>query len=189
MKKIFFLVIGIIWCNIIDAQHLITNTNYRQKVHKQFIKREAEMSARGKVLFDVFNKPLSVDQREALEFLYAYMPLSDLADYSGKFFLNQVNVALATKTTFKWGEKIPEEIFRHFVLPYRINNENLDSARMVFYKELKNRVVNMSMKEAALEVNHWCHEKVTYRGTDIRTSAPLSTVKNSFCFQSYDIFE
>lgn len=180
MKKIFFLVIGIIWCNIIDAQHLITNTNYRQKVHKQFIKREAEMWARSKVLFDVFNKPLSVDQREALEFLYAYMPLSDLADYSGKFFLNQVNVALATKTTFKWGEKIPEEIFRHFVLPYRINNENLDSARMVFYKELKNRVVNMSMKEAALEVNHWCHEKVTYRGTDIRTSAPLSTVKNSF---------
>ena len=35
------------------------------------------------------------------------------------------------------------------------------------------------MKEAALEINHWCHEKVTYVGSDIRTSAPLSTVKNA----------
>ncbi|NWJ50793.1 MAG: transglutaminase domain-containing protein [Bacteroidetes bacterium] len=180
MKKIFLILIGIIWCNILSAQHLINNVNYRQKVHKQFIKREVEMSARGKILFDVFKKPLSVEQREALEFLYAYMPLSDLADYSGNFFLSQVDVALATKTTFKWGKQIPEDIFRHFVLPYRINNENLDSSRMVFYKELKSRIMNMSMKDAVLEVNHWCHEKVTYRGTDIRTSAPLSTVKNSF---------
>src|ERR1035437_5637941 len=138
------------------------------------------MSARGNILFDVFKKPLSVDQREALEFLYAYMPLSDLADYSGSFFLSQVDFALATKTTFKWGKQIPEDIFRHFVLPYRINNENLDSSRMVFFKELKSRIINMSMKDAALEVNHWCHEKVTYRGSDIRTSAPLSSIKNAF---------
>jgi hypothetical protein len=36
------------------------------------------------------------------------------------------------------------------------------------------------MKEAALEVNHWCHEKVTYRGSDERTSSPLSTIKTSW---------
>jgi hypothetical protein len=36
------------------------------------------------------------------------------------------------------------------------------------------------MKEAALEVNHWCHEKVNYRGTDSRTSAPLSTISKTF---------
>ena len=39
-----------------------------------------------------------------------------------------------------WGKRIPEDIFRHFVLPVRVNNEHLDSARVVFYKELKDRV-------------------------------------------------
>ena len=33
---------------------------------------------------------------------------------------------------------------------------------------------------AALEVNHWCHEKVEYKSTDVRTSSPLSTVKTAF---------
>ena len=180
MKKIFFFIVAVLWSNIITAQHFINNVNYRQKVHQQFIKREAEMSARGNTLFGVFKSSLSTEQREAMEFLYAYMPLNDLADYSGDFFLKEVNSALATKTTFKWGKEIPEDVFCHFVLPYRVNNENLDTARMVFFRELKSRIINMSMKDAALEVNHWCHEKVTYRGSDIRTSAPLSTVKTSF---------
>ncbi|PKP19118.1 MAG: hypothetical protein CVU05_12030 [Bacteroidetes bacterium HGW-Bacteroidetes-21] len=51
---------------------------------------------------------------------------------------------------------------------------------MVVYEELKNRVQGMSMHDAALEVNHWCHEKVTYKGSDVRTSSPLNTMKYSF---------
>ena len=77
-------------------------------------------------------------------------------------------------------QEVPEDIFRHFVLPIRVNNENLDSSRWVFFMELKEKIKNLSMKDAALEVNHWCHEKVTYRGTDIRTSSPLATVKTAF---------
>lgn len=46
--------------------------------------------------------------------------------------------------------------------------------------ELKERIKKRSMKEAVLEVNHWCHEKVTYKSTDGRTSSPLSTVKTAF---------
>ncbi|MCK7482840.1 MAG: hypothetical protein M0C28_41260 [Candidatus Moduliflexus flocculans] len=38
----------------------------------------------------------------------------------------------------------------------------------------------MTMKEAVLEVNHWCHEKVTYRGTDGQVPhSPLATGKDS----------
>ncbi len=81
---------------------------------------------------------------------------------------------------FSWGKIIPEEIFRHFVLPYRVNNENLDSARWVFFGELKDRIKNLSMEQAALEVNHWCHEKVNYQSADERTSSPLATVKTSW---------
>lgn len=45
-----------------------------------------------------------------------------------------------------WGKRIPEDIFRHFVLPVRVNNEHLDSARVVFYKELKDRVKTLSYR-------------------------------------------
>ncbi|MGE5428870.1 MAG: transglutaminase-like domain-containing protein, partial [Methylococcaceae bacterium] len=72
------------------------------------------------------------------------------------------------------------EEFLHFVLPLRVNNENLDNFREVMYPEIKERIQGMDMKQAALEINHWCHEKVNYRGTDSRTSAPLSTVKKTF---------
>jgi transglutaminase-like putative cysteine protease len=37
----------------------------------------------------------------------------------------------------------------------------------------------MSIEEAALEVNHWCHEHVAYRASDSRTSAPLATMRTS----------
>ena len=114
-----------------------------------------------------------------MEFLYAYMPLSDLADYEPSFYLNQVRYAFKAREEMPWGKDIPEDIFRHFVLVYRVNNENLDTARMVFYRELKDRVKDLSMEDAALEVNHWCHEHVAYRASDSRTSAPLATMRTS----------
>ena len=58
----------------------------------------------------------------------------------------------------------------------RVNNEWLDSCRAIFYDELKPRVENLSMTDAILEVNHWCHEKATYQPSDARTHSPLMTV-------------
>jgi hypothetical protein len=137
--------------------------------------------ARAKALFSVFDRSdLTQEEKEAMEFLFAYMPLNDLADYDGDFYLSQVRAAFEARNFFPWGAKIPEEIFRHFVLVYRINNENLDSARIVFFDELKDRVKNLSMGEAALEVNHWCHEKVNYRATDGRTSSTLDLVRTAW---------
>jgi hypothetical protein len=79
-----------------------------------------------------------------------------------------------------WGKEIPEMIFRHFVLPVRVNNENLDESRMLFYEELKDRVKGLSLYDAVLEVNHWCHEKVIYTPSDARTSSPLASVKAAY---------
>jgi len=159
----------------------LKDETYRRQVHEQFEKRTKIAANRSEALFTVFDKEnLSPEQCEALEFLYAYMPLSDLADYDGEFFLKQVDAAFKARDCFSWGKTVPDDIFRHFVLVYRVNNENLDTARMVFFDELKDRIKNLSMVDAALEVNHWCHEKVTYRGTDGRTSAPLALVRTSW---------
>ncbi|GHT50092.1 transglutaminase [Bacteroidia bacterium] len=164
-----------------EERHFLNDVNYRQKVHELYTQRQEEASGREEALFSVFNnKKLTLEEREALEFLYAYMPLCDLAEYDGDFFLQQVQVAFKTRKTFSWGNAIPENLFRHFVLVYRVNNEYLDTSRVAFFEELKDRVKHLSMAEAALEVNHWCHEKVTYRGTDARTSAPLALVKTAW---------
>ena len=128
------------------------------------------------------------DNKEYLKFLYDYMPLSDRADYDTSFFEAQVKTAIQARQTFRWGKQIPEEIFRHFVLVYRVNNENLDTARMVMFNALRERFAKMeketgkqlSMYDAALEVNHWCHEHMNYRASDGRTSSPLASMKTSW---------
>lgn len=129
--------------------------------------------------FSVFNTDLTNQEREYLQFLYAYMPLPDIVDYSGDFWKENVDLALEIRENMPWGLTVPEREWRHFVLPVRVNNENMDDSRRVFFAELKDRVKGLTMEEAALEVNHWCHEKVTYQPSDARTSSPLASVRSA----------
>ena len=137
------------------------------------------MNAYGGALKPFMTLPegISAQERDALEFLYAYMPLADVTDYTADFYLANVRKSFQARKELPWN--VPEREFRHFVLPLRTNNEDLDSARLVFYDELKPRVEKLSMKDAILEVNHWCHEKMTYQPSDGRTHAPLASVKNA----------
>ena len=115
-----------------------------------------------------------------VNFLYQYMPLPDKTDYPLEFYQQNVSLSLTARAAMPWGKDVSEREFRHFVVPVRVNNENLDMSREVFYKALKPRVENLSMKDAILEVNHWCHEHVTYRPSDARTSSPLATLKTAY---------
>ena len=130
--------------------------------------------------FSAVEKISNPEVLNAMKFLYAYMPEPDIADYSVDFYRMNVEYALKARNEMPWGKLIPEREFYHFVLPVRINNENLDESRKVFFEELKNRVKGLSMLDAALEINHWCHEKVTYRASDSRTSSPLASVRTAF---------
>lgn len=114
------------------------------------------------------------------DWLYSSMNLADKANFPRTFWEQNVEASLKAKRDMPWGAKIPAREWQHFVLPVRVNNETPDSSRRVFYREIAPRVMNLSMEEAALEVNHWAHEKVTYRPSDERTSSPLATVKNTF---------
>ena len=126
-------------------------------------------------------KGLNVNQQEmeALRFLYAYMPLADVTDYPIEFYLENVRATFDARKQMPWGNKVPELMFKHFVLPLRVNNEALDMSRPFFFKELKERVAGMSMEEAILEVNHWCHEHVTYQPSDSRTLSPLACMNTA----------
>ena len=76
-------------------------------------------------LFSILDdKSLTEQESDALAFLYAYMPVGDITDYSGDFYLENVRSSLATRGETAWGRTVPDDIFRHFVLPVRVNNEN-----------------------------------------------------------------
>lgn len=115
-----------------------------------------------------------------VEKLKPTLAMSDQTDYSDEFYKLNYLTTFTARDEMPWGHSIPLRELEHFVLPVRVNNENLDSARVVFYKKLKDRVKGMTMKEAILEVNHWCHEKVSYRPSDARTSCPLATVRTAY---------
>ena len=117
---------------------------------------------------------------QATDTLYARMSLPDSLDYSREFFVENARMSLLAREEMPWGKEISDTLFYDFVLPVRTNNERLDSCRTVFYNELAPRLRGMDIHEAALEVNHWAHEKVTYRPSDGRTSSPLSTVRTSW---------
>ena len=154
----------------------ISDVNYRNTVENIFKERVKTV---GKTFYDTQKEKLTADEQEALKFLYAYMPLADVTDYPTSFFADNVRMAFKAREEMPWGKNVPELLFRHFVVPIRVNNEALDNARSVFYAELKDRIKGMSMMDAILEVNHWCHEKVTYQPSDARTSAPLATLKTA----------
>jgi len=121
----------------------------------------------------------SAEEREALEFLYAYMEWADILDHPAEYFLENARLALRTRSEMPWGASVPDREWRHFVLPVRVNNEALDDFRTQKYEELKQRVRFLSMAQAALEVNHWCHEHMTYRPSDARTSSPLASLRTA----------
>ena len=100
--KIFLLVMPLLLLACHRETHFITDAGYRAQVEKDFEARELLASGRATELFSVMDSSLSLEEREAMQFLYAYMPYSDLADYDGTFFLKQVRCAFAARDTFSW---------------------------------------------------------------------------------------
>lgn len=159
-----------------NSRHFITDPQERQVVEQDFANKQQlfphiQLNSDGK---------LTPEEEEACKFLYAYMPIGDVTDYDLSFWLNNIRYTLRARAEMPWGKTVPEREFRHFVMPVRVNNENLDHSRQVFYEELADRVKGLSLYDAVLEVNHWCHEKAIYTPSDSRTSSPLATVKTAY---------
>ena len=120
------------------------------------------------------------DVMEALYYLYAFMPLSDIGDYKVETFLDfaRHGAFLFNKGEFKG--QANEEMFAEYVLCARINNEDIVENRKIFYDRGKSLIRGKSMKEAVIEINYWCSSKVTYRSTDGRTANPITVYNNTY---------
>jgi hypothetical protein len=150
----------------------------REIIEGDFKELETLAEGRKEELFGIFDS-CTEEELLCLKFLYSNMPLSDLTNYDGSLFLKHVRHCLRVKSITPWGIKMDTEAFINFVLPLRVNNENLDFYGETLFNEIYPRIKHLDMYQAALEINYWCFEKATYTTTDIRTISPLTMLKNS----------
>ncbi len=73
------------------------------------------------------------EQREAVGFLIANMPESDLKTLDKDYLLANVRYAYLAREATAWGRNIPKELFFEDVLPYVSVNERRDDWRKDFY--------------------------------------------------------
>lgn len=173
-----FLAITIIFLTSCTHDGIFPNSEYKSLTENTFNSKKIEYGEDSPI-FSIFNKELTTNEYQSLQFLYAYAPNSDM-NVDHDLMLNHVRTSLKAREEMAWGDSISNEMFLHFVLPIRVNNEPLDSFRSQYYETLKARVANMSMQQAALEVNYWCQENVIYGSSDARTSSPLQSIKSGF---------
>ena len=121
---------------------------------------------------------LAGERRQAMDFLYVNLPESDLDCYPAELFLRFADHALKLRETAPWCRTLDWEIFAHYVLFPRVNDEDLSFHREIFYYALWPRVKNLPTVEArVLEVNRWCHEHASYQAQDERTASPLTVFR------------
>lgn len=122
---------------------------------------------------------LTPDRRRAMEFLHSHLPESDLDCYPFGLFLQFADHALLLRKKAPWCAALEQEMFDHYVLFPRVNDEDLSFHRALFYEALWPRIQNCASMEArVLEVNRWCHEIASYQAQDERTASPLTVYRS-----------
>lgn len=120
----------------------------------------------------------SITRQKAMDFLRSHLPQSDLDCYGDAFFLRFVDHALALREGAPWCAELDGEIFLHYVLFPRVNDEDLSFHREIFKDALWDRIKVLSTtEEKVLEVNRWCHEMASYEMQDDRTASPLTVYR------------
>ena len=120
----------------------------------------------------------SEEEALLIKFFYGTMPLRDAGEYPFEIFLSYVRHALWLRKTIDWCKRLPEDLFVHDVLYYRINSEDISDCRSFFYEQLKDRITGLDEYQAAVEINYWCVEHATYEMADDRTAGPMTMYRS-----------
>ncbi len=149
----------------------------QQYAQEKYEKRLPYLGSIGPVVQAAMEK-CSPDHQLLMKFLYGTMPIRDAGEYSFDVFLGFVKHSLMVYSTMEWCRDIPEDMFLHHILYYRVNSENIEDCRGFFYKQLMDRVKGLSVRDAVLEINYWCAENGTYEASDNRTISPLTVYRS-----------
>ncbi len=112
--------------------------------------------------------------------LLANLPLADLAVMTKEDLFENIELASDAVAKAPWSATLTQEHYFHFILPHRVSQEPFVHWRRQFKDEITSRIAGLTLKESILEINHWCHEKATYKPTDGRDQDPLTTIRSGF---------
>ena len=120
-----------------------------------------------------------MDFKSCTDFLRKRLPAADFADYPEALFAAFIDHALMLRESVPACAALDEELFCHYVLCPRVNDEDLSFHRRIFFDALWPRVEGLEGEEAVQEVNRWCHEEAGYQSQDDRTASPLTVWRNA----------
>ena len=118
-------------------------------------------------------------QRGDMIYLLSVMLPADLAHVDGRWLRQHVLTSRQIMAMVPWGAGLNEDIYRNFILPFRVNNEEIDCERSALFARIWPRVAGLTAEEAVLQVNLYCYERVRYTATDIRTLGPASLLRRA----------
>ncbi|MDY3251266.1 MAG: transglutaminase domain-containing protein [Candidatus Choladocola sp.] len=118
----------------------------------------------------------------SLKYLYCTMPCSDMGNYGFPIFYDYASHSVMLWKKYAYVRSLPEELFLNYVLYHRVNEEEIDRCRSLFYGELQKYgreelqaeddwMTGKSMYDLAVEINFWCAGEVTYQSSDDRTAS------------------
>ena len=105
MKRILIFIFAAVLALSGCGDHFISDAAYRATVQKDLESRTSVLEAAG-VDFDAMG--LDTEEREAMEFLYAYMPLGDIVNHSPEYYLEHYRLMRNALDEMPWGRNVPE---------------------------------------------------------------------------------
>ncbi|MGN0298362.1 MAG: transglutaminase domain-containing protein [Lachnospiraceae bacterium] len=120
------------------------------------------------------------DEKIVMKYYFSAMPYSDFSDVSFDLLRKYARHALFLRREIPWCREVSEKTFLMDVAAYRINNEKIVDCRELFFAEVWERIKNLTVQEAVLEINYWCAEHATYHLADPRTSSALTVYRSGF---------
>jgi hypothetical protein len=118
------------------------------------------------------------DKKEDLIWLIQRIPHLDRLTITSDILLEHLDYAFESKSKFKY--EVPEELFREFILTYRIGSEPVQKWRKtlfeIFYPMVKDK---SSPSNAAKAINHWVKDNIRERPREYfgQVQPPLRTLK------------
>ncbi len=114
---------------------------------------------------------------DAVEFLLAWMPSSDLGSLPAELLIRNVELAVEAWRTASWGNEIDPYTFHTYLLPHRVSQEPVEDWRGRLRELGLPRVEGLTMSEAALATGRLAREWATYRASSRRDQGPVTTME------------
>jgi transglutaminase-like putative cysteine protease len=161
---------------------LLAGENYRPSgQYKEKLEKKLPLAGENRGEIEKFLLGVKEDHRPAAEFLIAHMSGEDLAAIDAAALDENIEYAFKARAELAYAKDMPDEMFLHYALPHRATQEPLTKWRKILFEKVVPRVKDCkTLEEAAIELNYWCAEHVTYKSSSRRDQSVFATMNRGF---------